>query len=184
LHEDEACDEGEVSHELRERLHRDHVLLLFPSSALLCNVLLYHQHNLLFVVGNLEAQQLEALDALGLALVLRADVISGLKLAGTLLKILIVIVLHGIRLSHTCIPRDFQVLVDRPTDAGVSPATVREGVLPHRVVLLYNRDIGHNKLTLKGALADRALDLELRGLLPLLLGCILVKTLLKCPLST
>ena len=88
------------------------------------------------MVGNLEAQQLEALDALGLALVLRADVISGLKLAGTLLKILIVIVLHGIRLSHTGIPRDFQVLVDRPTDAGVSPATVREGVLPHRVVLL------------------------------------------------
>jgi hypothetical protein len=83
------------------------------------------------VVGNLEAKQLEALDALGLALVLRADVISGLKLAGTLLKILIVIVLHGIRLSHTGIRRDFQVLVDRPTDAGVSPATVREGVLPH-----------------------------------------------------
>ena len=88
------------------------------------------------MVGNLEAQQLEALDALGLALVLRADVISGLKLAGTLLKILIVIVVRGIRLSHTGIPRDFQVLVDRPTDAGVSPATVREGVLPHRVVLL------------------------------------------------
>jgi hypothetical protein len=139
----------------------------------MCNVLLHHQHNLLFVVGNLEAEQLEALDAQWLALVLRADVISGLQLARPLLKILIVIVLRGIRLSRIGVRRDFQVLVDGPTDAGVSPATVREGVLPHRVVLL-----------LKGALADSALDLELRGLLPLLLGCILVEILLKCPLST
>ena len=131
LHEDEACDEREIPHELRERVHRDHVFLLFPRRALMCNVLLHHQHNLLFVVGNLEAEQLEALDAQWLALVLRPDVISGLELARPLLKILIVIVLRGIRLTHIGLRRDFQVLVDGPTDAGVSPATVREGVLPH-----------------------------------------------------
>ena len=96
LHEDNACDEGEVANELRERLHRNHILFLFPSRALLCNVLLHHQHNLLFVVGKLEAQQLQALDAHGLTLVLRPDVVSGLQLARTLLNIIVIIVLHGI----------------------------------------------------------------------------------------
>jgi hypothetical protein len=48
------------------------------------------------VVGKLEAQQLKALNAHGLTLVLRPDVVSGLQLARTLLNFIVIIVLHGI----------------------------------------------------------------------------------------